>query len=617
MENLNSRKKSKGIQVFRGVAVFAVVLFHQFPSIFPNGYLGVDVFFVISGFVITPIIFEIFQKKILHREKFILIIEFYTKRLFRLLPAAGFSIFLFSLILIFLSPINDQQSTVNQGIASMLFIGNYGALRYDNGDYFGIHMNPFVHFWSLSVEAQFYFFLPIILIIFLIKSVKVKTKNIFILFLIIFSCSLSLYIYFMNDSSNLNLQRIIFYSTIFRVWEFAIGALSWLALYFFGPKTSKLGILLLSTMTIFVLFSRSQTDFYIVLVGIFTGLLLFFSNDILGINPITKIFMKIGDWSYSIYLVHFPILYVLMYSRFFMHIDFALKVIIYFLLTLALGFVIHKFIETKFRRIGSVTFKKLLISFFLIPIILLFSWRALIENTYFLTASSSFSDSKTSCLAGKGCSYNSDNAKFNLVLIGDSHAQAIAENLIKFTHKERINLTTLFLRGCQFVIKRDLTSQECANHNSEVIRFLNDTRELNQKIIVVQRSSDFNDSNNYLNSVLSGIALLRSLRDEVLVVGPVPEIREDAELTIWDIGRENLNLKLSDLNSRSFIDDVEYRKSSLLLDFQYFSAVEVLCQVDNCEVIRGNRRLYWDNSHFSNYGAQILIEQLVLKDYLP
>ena len=171
------------IQVLRGVALIAVVAFHAFEKVFPNGYLGVDVFFLISGFVITPQIIEIFNSDSGRAER---LKSFYIRRFYRLIPALGAMVAFSSLLLGLLGSPEDHERFARQGIATLLFGGNFGAYLYSQ-DYFSPNPNPLVHTWSLGVEQQFYVFLPLLLGLLLFRKIKTNVYlfSIFILNLLV------------------------------------------------------------------------------------------------------------------------------------------------------------------------------------------------------------------------------------------------------------------------------------------------------------------------------------------------------------------------------------------------------------------------------------------------
>jgi len=145
----------KDIQSLRGVAVIAVVAFHLSEKYFPYGYLGVDVFFVISGYVLTDQFIRIYQGNKI--EIFTRLLIFFRMRFWRLAPAL-FVVLLVSTILIFLTVTPSNHTSFSlQGIATIFLVGNLGALKL-NGDYFRPDPNPLLHTWSLSVEEQIYIY---------------------------------------------------------------------------------------------------------------------------------------------------------------------------------------------------------------------------------------------------------------------------------------------------------------------------------------------------------------------------------------------------------------------------------------------------------------------------
>jgi peptidoglycan/LPS O-acetylase OafA/YrhL len=175
------------IQQIRALSVIAVVLFHSFANRFAYGYLGVDVFFFLSGFLIFPQIYDITNsgsKKAL----MINVNKFISRRIYRIAPALGFCILVIWVFFFFFGPSPEKLSGPEFyiSILSMLGIGNLAALNF-SGDYFN-SSSPLTHFWSLGVEMQAYFLFAILALLFskIIKK-NVERFRIFLLIIILIS----------------------------------------------------------------------------------------------------------------------------------------------------------------------------------------------------------------------------------------------------------------------------------------------------------------------------------------------------------------------------------------------------------------------------------------------
>lgn len=147
------------IDGLRALAVLSVVAFHFNDYRVPNGFLGVDIFFVLSGYLITNVIYnEIKQNKFSFK-------DFYIRRIKRILPAF-FTVLLVGLALSRLLFLPDDYSEVKESaLSAILFVGNFFFAQLDGGYFSGeINQKPFLQLWSLAVEEQFYFIFPIILI---------------------------------------------------------------------------------------------------------------------------------------------------------------------------------------------------------------------------------------------------------------------------------------------------------------------------------------------------------------------------------------------------------------------------------------------------------------------
>ena len=164
----------KPIQGLRGLAVLLVILFHIHPN-YSFGFIGVDIFFIISGFVISK---SLINSKDLNGQ--ISLKNFYIKRFFRLYPSLIFFFIFSSLILITLSIPTNIGNFIRTGLFSLFGISNFYLIRLKN-DYFNEEeLNPFTHTWSLGIEEQFYLFFPLIIFLFNKKRLNALLTILFI-----------------------------------------------------------------------------------------------------------------------------------------------------------------------------------------------------------------------------------------------------------------------------------------------------------------------------------------------------------------------------------------------------------------------------------------------------
>ena len=293
--------KRLDIQVLRALAILSVVAYHFLPESAPNGYLGVDIFFVISGFLITGLLI-----KELNETKTIKLKAFFARRARRLLPAAFVTVLVSILVSFLIAPKSWWSQTWTEGIASIFYVQNWLLLSKEV-DYLQQDraISPFQHFWSLSVEEQFYVFWPLILLA-SFAFLKFKSAPSLVISLL---GVLSLWWFLTDDSAG------AFFNSFGRVWEFAIGAVIALNFdrikRFAGYGLIGWGLMLLAIW----LDADQQTVTVIAVVG--ASLALMSSEKVL--NPGTalsfgknfKPFVFIGDLSYSLYLWHWPVLIIL------------------------------------------------------------------------------------------------------------------------------------------------------------------------------------------------------------------------------------------------------------------------------------------------------------------
>jgi len=303
LESINiTRNKILEIEWLRGLAVISVILNHINERIFPNGYLGVDIFFVISGYLILR---SFSKKNFIEFGDFIS--TFYLNRLKRLLPALIAFTFVSSILISFFNPFPGE--SLKTGVFSLLGLSNF-FLYFNSIDYFSnsTELNVFTHTWSLSVEAQIYFLSPILFLIISSNSKEGnKLKNFCYLSLVLGSISLIGFISFYSKD-----QSFAYFSMFTRFWEIAAGFF----LFYLSDKINFIkrhknySFLILIMMLLLMGLPLLIGYFLNIAIVFLTGLLIlsilnrdkpieFFNN---------KIIVFLGTISYSLYLWHWGIL---------------------------------------------------------------------------------------------------------------------------------------------------------------------------------------------------------------------------------------------------------------------------------------------------------------------
>jgi len=334
------------IDGLRAVAVIPVILFHAGFSVFSGGFIGVDIFFVISGFLITAIILS--EKD---NENFS-IIKFYERRARRILPA----LFLIMVLCIPAAALLLTPSDLKSFSASLMsvsfFVSNFQFWR--ESGYFdsASELKPLLHTWSLAVEEQYYILFPI----FLCLTWRLGKK--WVLVLLILAGALSLGI---AQWGAYNKPYAAFYLLPTRFWELLVGAL--IAFYFNmvpnrqGNKQrdqilSLAGAVMIAASVFLFDKTTPFPGFAALLPTLGAALIIMFANKGTLLNTILshKFLVGIGLVSYSAYLWHQPLFAFVRYQNF-GHTP-ALVMLTLSALSLGLAYLSWRFIENPFRQKG-------------------------------------------------------------------------------------------------------------------------------------------------------------------------------------------------------------------------------------------------------------------------
>lgn len=334
------------IDTLRALSVIAVILFHYGGAIAPAGYLGVDAFFVISGFVIT-----LSLKNLDHSSVSVFLGSFYARRVRRIVPALVFCVVISSVLLILLT--SRPVDSVFTGGLSLLGLSNI-YLYLQSADYFSLaaELNAFTHTWSLGVEEQFYLLFPTILYVTGFSKLGQKGGNHTPIFLVLcFLTAFSLGSYALQLQNNASGAFYLMHS---RFWQLSFGALAFLASDRFHLTNILAGLeaTLARFCFVFILlliaFGDTAPFVASLLICLSIAVLLVIIHgsgcDYFPFN--NRPFQSLGLVSYSLYLWHWPLLVLAKLTVG----DFWVAKVVCLGLTVVLSIISYRFVEKPIRR---------------------------------------------------------------------------------------------------------------------------------------------------------------------------------------------------------------------------------------------------------------------------
>jgi len=633
----------KDVQIIRGFAVFFVVLFHANEKYFSNGFLGVDIFFVISGFVVTPLLIRIVNENDNFCKKMLSLQNFYKKRFFRLAPALIF-VLIIAIILIFLLGSPDyHQRFAYQGIFTLFLLGNIGAYGF-SGDYFSPNPNPLVHFWSLSVEEQIYLFFPLILIACFIK-LKYSDKKSLCIFFIITIISL---ISFLSPEilqpiySKIGIRsatQFSFYSPFDRIWQFTLGGIGYFVSEKYHSGKQKINNLFNQLLIIVILISLFDImNFGLKYNALSISLLTLFAIVFRSFN-ILPIFLQntfkwLGDRSYSIYLIHMPILWVAKYSlatQIGDNENRLIQILIGLGVILLLGSISFTKIENRYRinhdsndsRVDVKTVK--LVSFLLLPLTLLIGMNLAVENKYWTLDKNIvqpiFPGNLDSYCVNEAensrpCIYRKSNKFKTMVLVGDSHASHFSEAFKSVAIKTEWNLVIWTKNGCQVKFSesaRDASSIDCINSFLNLKKWIITNK---PDIVVV---SEYIRSDTNINELQNALSIIKSYVPQLLLIENNPIFPgNDRFLEARPLIMPPANPKKFFLKSEMIsVDEATSNEIGAWARDNEIDTMEIqslFCNSTGCTRFLDGNWLYRDPSHLSIAGANLIIPKL--SDYL-
>jgi len=614
------------IQIFRAFSIISVVLFHLNKDLVPFGYLGVDIFFVISGYLIFQQIY-----KNLNNKNFKLKV-FYVKRIKRILPSLVSSS-LFTIFIGYKVLSLEAFYELIRGIKySLFFVGNVYFSRIL--DYFSIDssQNLIVNLWSLSIEEQFYLLFPLV-VMFIFKVNKKYIPHILLVFMIISFSSRDELFYdlFKLDRIFFHYDNYIFYSPITRAWQLLLGAVTTFNFLKLKKQNKYLNYLLI--IFILVSFISNQAG-YNQIVACFLLSFLLSNETTIKLSYVNKALIHVGNISYSIYLFHQPVfaavrnvfIYKPSQSKIFYDLDNFLVGFIYITIVYAISLFNFYTIENRFRNSKNLTnqFKTIQVSTILLLIIVLspslittnfvrndiqlepynFKYSLKPGANYLLDNDGKYCIDKD--LLKNACRYGQGNDE--IIFLGDSIISSLVSGFLVEDLLSKYKIIEYTKSGC-YPIYSVCQFQDNLNYQLEV-------EGLKSKKIIF--GGDFNTDNTSIKNLEKTLMMLLDNKNEVFFIGQIPKPEND-ELMYYLINSEHIYhnnedfyFKKLEMNKKfqSRFNQIQFNDYQLER-FYFIDTFELFCKDKKCKYFENDKSLFIDGSHLSYFGSKIIAEHFI------
>lgn len=629
-------KYRREIDGLRALAVIPVILFHAGFHSFSGGFIGVDIFFVISGYLITSIIFSEINTNTFS------IINFYERRARRILPAL-FLVILACLLLSWTLLPSDLNNFSKSIVAVNFFASNWFFLKQSN--YFApdAELSPLLHTWSLAVEEQYYMLFPI----FLMLAWRFGFRWLVSLLAGVFVMSIA-----SAQWTSINNPAFGFFMLPTRIWELLIGA--FIAFYFTKSNKSSsqsfsiIGLLLI----IYSIFSfDNKTPFpslYTLIPTAGAGLIILFATPQTFAGKLLgrKVFVGVGLISYSAYLWHQPLFAFAKYNHWNEEISLLMAYLIG--LTFVLAYLTWKYVETPFRNkqlfnrkqifiygfIGSICFVTIGLSGYFTNGFLKLKTT---DDQLLALETAQSSPKRNLCHTGgahylkpkDACEYHP--GVLSWAVFGDSHSVELAYALADELKKSGTMLKHFSFSACIPTYGRDLSDgyKNCSDWTDEAIEYIAKNKDI-KNIVVSYRVNaalsgvyevQYPNLNNVTSetereqrwdSYVKTLHYFVSQGKNVVLVLQAPELPKTIEelvLKSTDAKGEVIGVSRPWWNERSKYVTMrlnEIPKQVIIVDPARFFCNETHCFAANIGI-----SYYFDNNHMSIAGARLVTNEII------
>jgi len=612
------------IDGLRALAIISVVIYHFFPHIMPNGFLGVDIFFVISGYLITDHFISLQKNNTTNSLR-----VFYERRIKRLLPALFVFFTLTTLVLINIFLNSDINKYASSLVAAKTFWSNFYFWR--DGGYFGTsdQLKPLLHIWSLSVEEQFYILYPTFILIGIWIRKKLKIPISYLVFaLTILSFLLWIYLHHIGGANP------AFFLLPTRAWQFGLGGfLVFMNLNSNNSKSSNLNVILIISVLALFFGLLANTDLIIQTIMVSLGATFFIYSSFKSKLSLLWIFKNIfavwiGRISYSIYLYHWPIAVILVY--YFVDSPPFFTSVIGIFLSLIFGYLSYKYIETPFRRHFKFVHTILLI--IICTLISLSAIKFVNQNTsenfiekWSVTNGSNYrcpvssyylyGTSSRACVIEEGLKF-----KPTIAIFGNSHAQMYAPLIAEAIKNKGYRGILIPMSGCLPTVKLN-RAVSCIDIANSTLNSILDDKDIKHVFLSMtwyrdnytNISGELFGTDELVGAIINTINQLKMSGKSVSVMSPIaiPNFPIASELP----RKFKFNhLSLMDIKEKTYIDRKIFNSKfnninnelKKYLGNNYIEVFDDLCDSNYCYYAKDGVMYFADSDHLSQYSLKSL-----------
>jgi peptidoglycan/LPS O-acetylase OafA/YrhL len=567
-------------------------------SIFGNGWIGVDIFFVISGFLM----WNLYAEKILSNQ----FTEFYSKRLKRLLPALSIVILTSTVFFYFILLPNERYLFLNETFSATVGLSNF--YYWLEVQYFSnSQLRPLLNLWSIAVELQFYLIFPLLVII--LKRSLLRMASL-LSFCLVFFTGLGLYSF-----------HTAFFTLPGRLWEFVLGMLVARVRPKFHPKANlfwTISLIIVAVMLLLTLVGFNNENAKMVLQflsALFAATFIWIGFNLSISSKTVNLLAKVGDYSYSVYLIHFPLFVFLGYSKFEgnpLRFEDKRDILVYVLILIVLSWFSKRLVED--NALLRKNFMKLFLATTLF-VGIMFSFRTQVVGLGYSKQEISvagatldrgefrcgllhrfpgFNSSSRTCLIS-----DADSIGDKVLLVGNSHADSIKE------------VVASSLSGKRAYLLNENNPLRPDTYES----YIEGVNRLEPEIVIIHNSASSAD----LDTVRKFVQYLSSLGIGVVIVEPIPSPGVDVPSFIWEEkarNKESEDISVNGFNleayrKQNFAELAFYKSLESEFGITLIPVASSFCNPD-CQIVEREtyKPFFFDSSHLTLTGANRLAIKL-------